>query len=292
MDNEQWTDIKQSVRARYPDVPWVDVFTEPVWYGRSPSRIDRTRIAGRTAIIGSPPGNDEEIVYCIASGQYQIVRPELAQHLFEQSLLGYEEYGTPKMTIKSLLGGARWLHEAHFPESVAINGEKVTPNACQKNSLDLGWEYSNMFGAFRVICTNGMIAGHIESQSRAKHRLNLDVEAQVGKLRDGMEKMSEQFGIWSAWAKKKIDILNAEEFLIAIPSVSENQREKILELPLIGGDNRSAQNLARDGKLNVWELHNAVTQFFTHEVEETVSGIDRNERIAVGFNREALKIAS
>ena len=287
MDNGLLEETKADVRERYPDVPWVDVYTDPIWRGRSPNT--KEKVEGRHAVVGVPVDSDEERVYCVASEQYQIVRPEVAVSQFEQALSGFDEYGKPTITIQVFGGGAKWFVEALFPTKVKINGREISPKAGQKNSLDLGWEYSNWFGAYDWMCSNGMVSGHLEVLSKKKHRLNLDVINQTKKLTEGMHKMSDQFLIWEGWARKKLDQAGAEGFLEALP-ISDRQVEKIRELPEVG-TNLTMGNLLRDNTLTVLGLHGLVTQYFTHEVEQSVSRLNREDKIATVFHRLAQKAA-
>ena len=292
MDNGEFAEIKAKIREEHPEVPWVDVCTEPIWYGRNPRTILDNPIDGRFAVVGSPHDDPaDERVFCVASTQYQIVRPELAVHQFKEALRGFREYGEPKITIRSFGDGAKWFAEAIFPVTVNVNGRDISPKAGQKNSLDLGWEYSNWFGAYDYICTNGMVAGHLELMSKKKHRLNLDICDQTAKLTKGMHSMSEQFLIWEGWAQKKLNQAATETFLEAVPAITENQCEKILELP-IRGEDRSMNDLLLKDKANVWLLHAAVTQYYTHEVVESVSRIEREDKIAHQFNQAAMKLAA
>lgn len=290
MENGQFEEVKAEIRERYPDVPWVDVYTNPVWYGRTPSQM--SRIDGRYAIIGNPASDlSNQRVYCIASDQYKIVRPEEALYLFEKSLVGYEEYGKPEITVRSLLEGAKWTYEALFPEVVNVGGRDVKPKAGMRNSLDLGWEFSNWFGAYWLICSNGAIAGHIAAKTKRKHRLNLDVKELSEKLTEGMAQMSEQFQIWDNWATRRIEQSQSEDFMERLVSITPAQREKIIALPLMGRG-ESVADLLRKNSLNALDFHDAVTQYFTHEVEHSVARIEREERFASEFHRAAEKLAA
>ena len=290
MDDSQWNDIKTEMREKYPNAPFKDIWTEPIWFGRSPTT--KTKVEGRRAIIGAEIDKPEsQRVFCVASEQYQIVRPELAQWQFEQSLKGFVEFGKPAFSIKAFGDGAKWLHEALFPNPVTVDGQQIKPKAGVRNSLDLAWEYSYYAGALRMICTNGMYSGYLATRGKKKHRLNLDIADQAGKISDSMGQMSDQFGIWESWAELELDKKSTEVFLETVPSVTEAAKEKILELPLTGIA-VSPNALIRDKKFNVFELHNAVTQYFTHEVTESVSRVEREDRAAKEFHKTAMKLAA
>lgn len=287
-ENERLEEIKEDVRSRYPDTPWMDVYSDLVWRGDSPTA--KTQLHGKQAVVGVDIKTGEETTFCVASQQYQIVRPELALHRFENSLKDFEEYGTPEITIKVFGGGAKWMTEALFPEKVDINGRKVSPRAFQKNSLDLGWEYSHGAGAYDWICSNGMVAGYLAHMCRKKHRLSLDIDIETAQLTSAMSHMSEQFGIWNTWAKKQLDQAKAETFLTALP-ISEKQTEEIRALPE-HASGETVDSFLRNSKLNVLNLHHIVTQYFTHEVDESVSRLEREEKIGRIFHQEALKVKS
>jgi len=282
METTEKNEIIGRVRAKYPDIPFPDVYLDPIWRG-----IDgREQVKGKSAIVMKHDG--EERVAAICTDQYKIVEHEIAVDQFERVVSSFEEYGKPSIGVSLLSNGARLSCTATFPEcTTKVGKDMLRPKAGIKNSIDLGWEYESWFGAMVERCTNGMLMFKKLIDGGQKHRLSLDLKEHMNSMSLGMEKMSEQYLIWEGWTKIQLEKVEAETLLEALP-ISETQTEKILELPEIGTGMVLKEKL-KTGKVTGWEINSLVTQYFSNEVAESASRIDKESAISEVMHKQMAK---
>lgn len=279
MEDQERQETINRIRAKYPDTPFPNVYTDHIWRG-----IDgKQHIDGKSAIVVEHKG--EECVSAICSDQYKLVEHEIAVDHFEKVVNTFEEFGKPVINISLLLDGSRLMCEANFPEcTTKVGKDKLAPRAGIKNSLDLGWEYESWFGAMVERCTNGLLMFKKLIKGKQKHRLNLDLNEHMENMSLGMSKMSDQYLIWNEWAKIQFNKAQADTILEALP-ISEKQVEKILELPEMGTGKVLKETLSKGSAVTGWDLNSVVTQYFSHEVDESVGRLNQESAISEAMHR-------
>jgi len=279
MEDQERTETIKRIRAKYPNVPFPNVYMDHIWRGIN----GKEHIDGKSAIVVEH--NGEEFVSAICSEQYKLVEHEIAVDHFEKVVSTFEEYGKPVINISLMSGGARLMCEANFPECVTkVGKDKLAPRAGIRNSLDLGWEYESWFGAMVERCTNGLLMFKRLINGKQKHRLSLDLNEHMEKMSLGMSKMSDQYLIWEGWAKIQFNKAQADTILEALP-ISEKQVEKILELPETGTGKVLKETLSKGKAVTGWDLNSVVTQYFTHEVNESASRVEKESAISEAMHR-------
>jgi len=283
MDNVERKETIDRVRAKYPNTKFPNVYLDHLWRG-----IDgKEHVKGKSAIVMEL--NGEERVTNICSDQYKIVEHEIAVDHFEKVVSSFQEYGKPVIRVSLMSEGAKLSCSASFPEcTTKVGKDLLRPRAGIKNSLDLGWEYESWFGAMVERCTNGILMFKRLINGRQKHRLSLDLNEHMSNMSLGMSKMSEQYLIWNGWAKIQLDKAEADTILDALP-ISETQTEKILELPEIGTGKTLKAGLSKGKKITGWDLNSLVTQYFSNEVDESASRIDKESAISEIMHRQMAK---
>jgi len=278
MEDQERNETIDRIRKKYPDVPFPNVYMDHVWRG-----IDgKQHIDGKNAIVVERAG--EEYVSAICTDQYRLIEHEVAVDHFEKVVTTFKEYGKPVINVSLMSNGAKLMCEANWPElSTKVGKDKLAPRAGIRNSIDLGWEYESWFGAKVHRCTNGLLMFKRLINGKQKHRLNLDLNEHMENMSLGMSKMSEQYLIWEGWAKIQLEKAQAETILQALP-ISEKQVEKILELPETGTGKVLKESLAK-GKITGWDLNSVVSQYFTHEVGESASRVEKESAISEAMHR-------
>lgn len=279
MEEQERNETIERIRKKYPDVPFPNVYMDHVWRG-----IDgKQHIDGKNAIVVERAG--EEYVSAICTDQYKIVEHEIAVDHFEKVVSQFEEYGKPQIHVGLLLNGSRLTCEANFPEcTTKVGKDKLSPRAGIRNSVDLGWEYESWFGAKIYRCTNGLLMFKRLINGKQKHRLNLDLNEHMENMTLGMSKMSDQYLIWNGWAQIQLNKAQADTILEALP-ISEKQTEKILELPETGTGKTLKDTLSKGHSITGWDLNSVVTQYFTHEVDESVGRLNQEGAISEAMHR-------
>lgn len=273
---EEIKEIRAEISERY-NMTFPDVVLEPLWWGRRPVN----KAEGRFAIVDQ----NNDTVFNVCTEIYQPVYHELVIKNVEEAAALVPEYGKPEIKISLLADGGKMKVNVMFPEvDVEIKkGDILHPNADVKTSYDLGWKYAMEFGAYRLVCSNGLKVGEVFDSFKKRHLTSLDPNILSESLKSAMPRFSEQKNIWSRWAEEKIlpdtyaDMWEALEF-------SAPEKEKIEAMKLDGSGIYLPEAL-KSGELTRWEFYNAATQYTTHNISSELRKIELGPKITKVFER-------
>src|SRR5512137_3054858 len=239
-------EIQGSIREEFPTVEFPNVYSEPVWYGRTADGI--SKVDGRMAVIGEFKG--DRYVYAIPSEQYKILPHEEVIHNLKTRLATLQEYGEPAIKVSLLNNGAYMRVNVQFPmvNMEVKPGDKMRPAVDVYNSYDLSRELELTWGAYQLICSNGAVAFRVQERISGKHRLNLNLGHNLDRITEGLESYSEQIGIWRAWATKQLEGPEWTKLWDALPFGGDH-RKKLLELKQ-AGTNHTLQEYIDKGSVN------------------------------------------
>jgi hypothetical protein len=281
--------IIEEIHHSYPKVPFPDVSLEPVFYGRR----GRTIAEGKYAIIDQSKPEGQQL-FGIASDQYTLVFHEEVVHKVHEVLNELPEYGAPDIDIRLPNNGGKLKMVCTFTdvEHTITNGnnpDKLNPKIEVFNSYDLGWKFRCLFGAYRLVCSNGLVIGDVFGQYSNRHVRTLSTTAFKEAIELGMVNYSEQIGLWRKWAEMQINQTQYDEVWEGLP-LSENQQKEIEELPEARTKTLLLEDL-RKNDLTLWQFQNVVTQYVTHEIPSEVRRTNLEPQIARVFENEYLKAA-
>ena len=114
--------------------------------------------------------------------------------------------------------------------------------------------------------------------------MSLDLAANISQITEGMSKLDEQYQIWGKWFQLQIDQTNTMQMLEESP-LSDKQVENILALPEIGTNATMNREFERGRKINGWFLSSVITQYMTHEMEDTPSRLGLEERMTTFLHK-------
>ncbi len=303
MSPEEVHDIKQEVRERFPDVAWPDLSQE------------RLMVAGYDFAIPGIVGNailekideDHELwakshdgkipnVVAVCSEQYNFVPFEVATKKFVDFLDSYNGWGKPTLNFQIIEGGRKMKATARFDEhrdaikSRAKVGDDISPIGGFYHGIDLDWLFRVYAGAERLVCSNGMVGHHLNLELGKKHKSTLNIDEMIGALAPTFEKYGEQIEIWNVWGETMIAAPQAEE-LIAASGFGTKHQAEILALPE-RSTGQTVEEWMNEGKVNVMNLYNVLTQFTTHEIESELVRVKRGEQIAQAFETASFRKAA
>lgn len=276
MDAIQTAEIRAEISERYKMV-FPDVVLEPIWWGRRPEN----KVAGRYAIVDQ----NTDVVFNVCTDAYRPVYHELVIKNLEDAAAKLPEFGKPEIKVSLLDEGAKLRVNLMFPEvdHVIKTGDVLHPNADVLSSYDLGWKYRFDFGAFRLVCSNGLKVGEVFESYKKRHLTSLDPNILSDSLNAGMLRFSEQTDLWKKWADQKVLPELYENMWEELP-FSKPEREKIENLRSAGSGLMIPAAL-RSGELTMWDAYNVMTQFATHEIKSELRQIDIGPKIARVFER-------
>jgi hypothetical protein len=207
---------------------------------------------------------DTEELYSIMGNGYKTLSHQEAFEMVLNATESFPEYGKPIVTTKFFKDGARMKASLRFPEvEVDVKGDKINPNIDIWNSYDGGLQFSLIQGAFRLICTNGMVIGEKFLEVHKKHTQGFTFYIKE-ELEKGMEAFSAQKGIWESWINKRIE---AEEASKVIKELEFGKKETDELYKLIEVSSGLTLMEAGQRTYEKWLFFCLITQFITHNVK-------------------------
>lgn len=273
---EEIQEIRQEIAEKY-DIVFPNVVLEPLWWGRRPTT--ENRVNGRFAIVDQNNGN----VFNVCTEAYRPVYHELIIKNVEEAADAMPQFGKPVIDIKLLNDGARMKVNIMFPEVdyQVKAGDILHPTSDIKTSYDLFWKYVVDFGAYRLVCSNGLKVGEVFESFKKRHLTGLDPNILSDTLNSGMLKFDEQTQLWQRWSETKVLDGIYEELWAELP-FSKPEREKIENLKAAGTGTLLLPAL-KSGELDMYEFYNVVTQYATHEVGSEMRKIEIGPKITAVF---------
>lgn len=264
-------EIAGKIREQFPEIKFPEPILEQVYFGR----FEKKLVDGKRLIMDADTGTQWDVV----SDKYQIKFHEETIEDLMNSLP--PEYGKPELNIRLTQEGARMDVEAIFPDvRDEINGSKIDPMIRIKNSYNRTVNVLFEFGAYELICTNGLVSFKAHSQNRARHIQGSLTKLQLEKeIRLSLEDFSMQKDIWKSWAKKQVDNIQVMEVVKTLP-FSEKESESLLLLPLLNHNKMTVSSLLEKKKATLWDLNSAATQMAAHEISSETRKIDIQGKIA------------
>jgi len=239
----------------FPKVEQRPVFLTQL--GRPGSKID-----GYKAIINPDNGN----VFSVVSEDYVLTPHEQMIETIHQVMAKMPEYGKPTETIKLYDGGAK-MRATYVFEEVEVNVGKhdlLHPQIDMLNSYDLGWARKIFFGAYRLVCKNGLTIGEKIFAYKTRHDTSFNAENVSATLISSMEHLSEQKRIWEKWVDRITMPNEYERVINALPLANKDVAAIGEEVEVSSGITMDAMKLRT---LSVWLFFNILCQYVTHRVE-------------------------
>lgn len=235
------------------------------------------------AIVNPEDGH----LYGIVGRDYKVIPHAESFALVEEALKEMPEYGTPDVSAKFINNGSRMICDVKFPEApvmVGTNNDMLDPKITVFNSYDGSWRYQLAFGAFRLVCTNGLIIGERVLQVNKKHTKNFNVFYILDTLKKGMENFSNQKKIWDTWYDKQISLAEAQKKIEEIEFGKKEQEAINKEVEISSG----LMLMARGQQfVNLWQFYCLLTQIVTHFVQSEMRRRELSFRVAKAFQTYA-----
>lgn len=212
---------------------------------------DSWALADKIAIVEAETNR----LFGIHSSNYRYVPHEAGIIAVEEIASRHiDRLGPFETTVQRYKDGQRLRAQVRFPEKeikIISNGtaDIVNPTIEYFNSYDGGWAEKLLFGAFRLVCSNGLVIGEKFSHERIIHVgtrpeffSNLDATMNV---------FNDQANVWKHWHSIKP---TKSQIANAILLFSEKQQEEI------------KQEVASE-KPSLWLFYNIITAMITHKVK-------------------------
>lgn len=253
------------VRNFLPTVEFPEISIQNLYFGEG--NIHPTK----KALVGNFHGNSH--IYSEPSGRYKLLHHEevIANTIeFVESSNLKDMYGNPVFEPKMWKDGSAMklnitFHDNPLEIPTPKGKVKVAPRISLINSYDLTKKLQILFEALQLVCSNGMVAYRAIEGNKKRHMVGLDLQKQLNLIRPGIENYPAQIEYWGKLSTTYLTAPEFEDFIALLPFGQRNV-DSLVHLDIIGTGGTLYQQY-RNGRINAWEAHNAVTQFLTHEIK-------------------------
>ena len=205
-----------------------------------------------------------KILSCMTN-EYKVVKNET---IIKYALPVIQDAGGMFKECKTFAEGARTTMTWNFPnEQVTIGKNDVlTPEIIIKNSYDGTIGVNVLAGAFRLVCTNGMIIGVVAHDYRNKHSVyNVKLNDIEGIIIETIAKTKATF-------KDEFPILQNTE-------IKEKHIVDFLKMFPIKANSVVTQRLIADRPKTFWDLFNVGTNVTTHHMDRNTESTHKLENM-------------
>lgn len=222
---------------------------------------------------------DRSRVFDVVSDRYQLVEHGQAVDVVEQALSKYFTKASDlKFNIRSTANGARIRGEVRLPIAPVKIGKNDVSHLTLllRNSYDRTSVFSAKLGAFRVVCSNGMVIGDTFGQITARHVGAQEALTEGDSILDQLDQIIHRAPmvrqVWQEWQDTPFTQEDMQEALGTwLPAL---YREPLLD----------------DGKWKAprskWEAYNDLTHMSTHLTKSPQRRQEFDEIIAKIFYNE------
>jgi hypothetical protein len=218
----------------------------------------------------------ENIVYAVASDKYKLIRHEEVIARAEEIVRGDHGLGSYTRTIKFDNGGG-WMRATYTFNGVEVDvgGHPINPTLEIFNSYDLTSKLKLLLGAFRLVCTNGLVIGKHLAEYKGRHMPYLSLNMAEDELKLGMGKLEEEAKVWSEWDKEVMEEKEVLEIIDGLSLKKGEEAELIVEpetTTMVSIETwrmllqMGEKYQERVNAMTRWILFNIITQFITHRV--------------------------
>ena len=232
---------------------FAEVFEAPLWAGAS---LTANRVPSHKAIVDSE-GNPIAVV----GNKYKLVQNSDIVPQFEVALKqsGLDLSGIVRKVSTSHNGArtvVRYRLPAHTIQIGKASDDVVNLELSLLNSYDGTWSFRTMVGAFRMLCTNGMVIGKNFAHFYGKHTKNLDPQQAIMNVRHAAQTYLENAEVWKVMAGREITIDEALGFFEGVAGGNDNVMYKYL----------TDAHMKYVGEMGstVWAVFNCLTDWSTH----------------------------
>lgn len=212
------------------------------------------KVPGKKAIVRG----DSDHVLSIVSDKYKVLPHAQVVEGFREALKGQ----TLQETIRVTKGGARLYVELTLPEvTVKVKqGDEVALKLIAVNSYDGSHVLQVMFGAFRLICSNGAIFGEKFINLEQRHVGGIGIHADS--LAFQIAELTNKFRATLPFLQKMTATTLDADTKVFRGSLFMDDEVKLPEYILA----QAWAEYTKEGDGSVWGWYNAYTKVITHQM--------------------------
>ena len=203
-----------------------------------------------------------QVLSCMTN-EYQLVTN---QEIHDASKDALKKAGAVEREVKVLNDGRKTIWRYVIPKvkvKIAAN-DYVNPEIMLKNSYDGSWEIGIIAGAYRLVCSNGMVIGVVLAKKTNRHSIYNPRIAELPELiAETIENTSE--------------IFKSDFALMLDTKVRQNHIQELLKMIPTNVMEGFIQYLCTHKPQNYWDLFNAATWINTHHMNRNFASTHKFE---------------
>jgi hypothetical protein len=254
---------------------------QPVAWGRG----GRQEAAQYKALVDLETGK----LFSIVSKNYRLIKHQDAIGQVEKAIARAAPLRNYWVTTKFHNDGGRMCRKYCFPD-VRIElepGDTINPELNLFNSYDMTWPFRVLLGAFRVVCSNGLVVRKRLFELRKRHVYELEDLNLGDEVSSALGRLSRQTMEWKKWAKQPLsekaygNILKAMNFgKKATQEIGEEIRDDIKDVDSNGFPITT-----------VWIFFNILCWYITHKAVSINHRVDMETRLRAAVSNHLKEVA-
>ncbi len=254
--------------------PFPAVVMQPVYWGKG-QKVYRS---GRYQAVVDEKTNK---LFSVVSTDYKLVRHEKAIEEIEKAISATSNLGGFEVTTDFYNDGGRMLREYIFQDHQILiqRGDLIKPKLQLFNSYDLTWSFTVILGAYRLVCTNGLVVNEKLFHLKRRHVFQIQSLNLVREISTALTRFSKQAAEWKKWADVPLS-KRAYGTILQTMALGKNGEDEILntmDQEAAGFDNEHFP------LVSLWIFFNILTWYITHRAASL------NHRVAMeGRLRKAM----
>ena len=244
---------------QYPPVERRPVYT---FLNNNPAK--RNKAEGFMALVNPETGN----TYAVHTDKYQLVKHEDILEPIMEALNREKIAFTPHVEFPDD-GAMLWAKLILKDIAYEIRkGDFVNPSLEIFGSYNRQWATKMLFGAFRLVCTNGLVVGVTFDIYYRRHLSVFDPADAIDMVRNADNIFTAQTETWKSWSNT-LALPEDYEKLVQPLGLSKHDLEAIgNEVEASSGQTIDALRLRT---LDKWSLYNIVTQYLSHSIKGSLN---------------------
>ena len=228
---------------------------------------------GYKAIVDSNTGK----VFSIVSKDYKIIRHEQAIEHIKSIIARNDHLGKYHNEVNFYNAGGRMRCTFTFPGISAEiqKGDVVKLQLHLFNSYDLAWSFTIIFGAFRLVCTNGLVIGNTIFHIKKRHVYELDDLNIRKNIATATKQFEKQAGKWMNLAQIPLHPTTYEKVMKSMKfgkGTTEEIRQRV-------DRDASGYNNEDFPVISLWAFYNVLTWYITHRAVSLNHRVEMENRL-------------
>ena len=236
---------------------------------------------------------DTNQILGVHTKDYRFVSNKEIYTAFDQAL-HYSQLDLTGMITNDRLShdGARAFRRYTFPahEYEISTGDTVQLKLDVVNSYDGALAFDAVVGAWRFLCSNGLIIGEKWAQTHSRHTSGFNAELAVKKISSALDTYCQNAKEWQTWTGQKITDEQAQAAINKMPGINPKLHQQLWQYWEREKKQLGSTKWALFNALTFWSSHADIRKSFKRNAASIV--FQRESKVRSVINSKAFKLAA